>query len=237
MSTATYLSNVHSGKGLRGKRCHYLRFLRDNHDLLGDSILEVGAGTPAFLKEVPFSRRVALDNDDHYRQQFEDLGVDFIEATLDAETPHSWGSFAVIVCSDVFEHLLHPEKALQNIRAALTDSGILISHVPNEYRFLKTVKVMLGKEKGMYYHKDQEEWNDPHLRRFTDIGFRKFLSLTFSHNLRLNSLMPSRVEKGLNLLGLPAPYCLQAGPTYLSTNDEKISAEVRKRYRAASRFM
>jgi len=42
-------------------------------------------------------------------------------------------SFDFLVCSEVLEHLNHPEKALSSINAILKENGLLIVTVPNGY--------------------------------------------------------------------------------------------------------
>ncbi len=42
-------------------------------------------------------------------------------------------SFDFVICTEVLEHLHHPEKALNSIDKALKEAGILIASVPNGY--------------------------------------------------------------------------------------------------------
>jgi len=233
----SYLRDVLDKRGLGSTRRLLLRILERHRDLFGDSILEVGAGMPDFLLRVPVPRRAALDVEPYYADSFREAGIAFHLRDLDRQDLDDLGPFDIVVCTDVFEHLLHPEKALARIQRVMSPKGVLFSHVPNEFRLGKMLRVMLGREESVYWHADQPEWGDPHLRRFTDLGYRRFLSLAFRHNLRLNALKPSRYERPFNRLGLRAPYCLQAGPTYLSTNDAGLAAEFRRRAGRRARFM
>ncbi len=236
-SETSYLRDVLDKKGLGSTRRLLLRILEEQRDLFGDSILEVGAGMPDFLLRVPVPRRAALDIEPYYAEHFREAGIDFHLRDLDRQDLDDLGPFDIVVCTDVFEHLRHPAQALARIARIVAPGGVLFSHVPNEFHLGKMVKVMLGWEESVYWHADQPEWEDPHLRRFTDRGYRRFLALAFRHNLRLNALKPSRRERPFNRLGLRAPYCLQAGPTYLSTNDAGLAATFRQRAGGRARFM
>lgn len=227
MSEQSYLRDVHSQSGLGKKRRLYLKLFDQMPDVFGQSILDVGAGMPVFLEKTKFAKKTALDIDDYYREQFDALGIAFVKADLDREELSDIGPFDTAICSDVFEHLTQPLKALQSIKAVMTPGGVLLSHVPNEYRLKKTISIMLSRSEGMYYHTNMNEWDDPHFRRFTDRGFKRFLAQEFAHNLRLNPLSPSSQEKLLNGLGITAPLALTAGPTYFSTDDASKAAALK----------
>jgi len=59
-------------------------------------------------------------------------------------------------------------------------------------------------------------------RRFSDIGYQRFLSRRFAHNLKLSDLRYGRLARLVRAMGLGVPYCLQGGPTYASTNDPEV---------------
>ncbi len=233
----SYLRDILEKKGLGSTRKLLLRILEEHRDLFGDSILEVGAGLPDFLARVPMAKRAALDVEACYAEAFREAGITFHLRDLDGQDLEDLGLFDIVVCTDVFEHLLRPAEALARIARVTSPGGVLLSHVPNEFGLRKMLRVMLGREESVHWHAGQPEWEDPHLRRFTDRGYRRFLALHFRHNLRLNALKPSRHERPFNRLGLPAPYCLQAGPTYLSTNDPELAREFRRRAGRRARFM
>jgi hypothetical protein len=102
---------------------------------------------------------------------------------------------------------------------------VLFAHVPNEFR-LNTISTMLGRRTSVRYHKGFEEWEDPHLRRFTDLGFDKFLARHFEHRLRIVDLRYTSIMRLLSRLGLSMPLFLEYGPTYLCTNDPHRFAEL-----------
>lgn len=211
---STYLERSYAEKGVGGWRGLFVQFARR---LQPQSVLEAGAGAPDFLAQIPADRRAALDIGNRYEAAFRSAGIEFVQCDLDRERIDLHG-FDFVVCSDVFEHLLNPAFALETLRRSMSSGGVLFSHVPNEFR-LETLGVMLGRRRATMFHKDAEEWNDPHLRRFTDRGYRSFLETQFKHNVRLTDLRYERTARLWRALGIRPPYCLEGGPTYASTND------------------
>lgn len=97
---------------------------------------------------------------------------------------------------------------------------------------MNTIATMLGLRTSVRYHKGFEEWEDPHLRRFTDIGFDKFLAQHFEYRLRIVDLRYTAFMRLLSRLGLKMPFFLEYGPTYICTNDrEKFDQIVRLKRR------
>jgi SAM-dependent methyltransferase len=207
-------------KALSGWRRLYLRLLEA---LEPESVVECGCGPADFLSQLPQKiRRVGLDGNPGYLQQYEAAGIEFHAIDFDAdEFPEALTGFDTAVCSDVFEHLLYPQKLLGNVAGTLSGEGILFSHVPNEFRVAKMLPIMRGRAGSVMFHSDTEEWSNPHLRRFTDVGYRRFLGLEFEFNVPLSSLNAPKAARHLKRFGLPVPFGLQGGPTYASTNSRE----------------
>ncbi|HUO88499.1 MAG TPA: methyltransferase domain-containing protein [Rhizomicrobium sp.] len=216
---AAYLDRNFERKGVGGWRGLYLRFI---DRLAPASIAEFGAGAPDFLDQVEARRRVAIDIGERFAREFEERHIEFVCRDLESDAVSDLGPVDVAICSDVFEHLVNPAVALDRIVGALQPSGVLFSHVPNEFRLGHVLAVMTDRRQTLLFHKNSQEWEDPHLRRFTDIGYRAFLARCFRYNLRLTDLRYGRAARWLKWLGARVPYCLQGGPTYASTNDEAI---------------
>lgn len=219
-SVRRFNSEVHRPSGIGSWRLLYLSFIVA---LDVQSVVELGSGDPAFLIALPSSlRRVALDGSDSFQHDFIDHGIEFYPFDFDNESPPvPLKDFDVAICSDVFEHLLYPERSLDLLFAMLARGGLLFSHVPNEFHYKKTIRAMMGWTNSVYFHDHCEDWNNPHLRRFTDLGFRRFLERRFHYNLCLTDLKYSRLARLANRLGFRVPYCLEKGPTYASTNSEE----------------
>lgn len=218
-----YLNASFQSKGIGGWRELYLDFLRASPLQAMTSLVELGSGSSDFLRSVPQARKVAVDIGDRYAGEFRESGIDFHKRDLNTDTLADLGRFDIVICSDVFEHLIDPAFALANIRAMVGDEGVLISHVPNEFSLRKTLSVMMGRSTSMYFHKSEEEWTDPHFRRFTRIGFERFLRTNFQYNVPIQHLKHSRFARFLRVLGGTVPYCLEGGPTFISTNHEETA--------------
>ena len=218
-----YLERNFEAKGLGGWRKLYLSFIED---LAPYAVIELGAGAPEFLNRIEAERRVAVDVGQRFAQAFRSRNIEFACRDLEKDNLQDLGPVDVAICSDVFEHLVNPAAALDRVADLIGHHGILFSHVPNEYRLGHILRVMLGRGDTVQFHNGATEWEDPHFRRFSDVGYRRFLSRRFTHNLKLSDLRYGRPARLLRWLGLRVPYCLQGGPTYASTNDPAVFARL-----------
>ena len=186
-------------------------------------MVEFGCGRARFLEAVDASRRVALDGNADLAPLYAGIGIDFRPLDFDSDgLPDDLSGFGVAICSDVFEHLVFPRRLLERIRGTLKPDGVLLSHVPNEFRFGSTLRVLFGARDSVYFHEGFHEWNDPHVRRFTDVGYRAFLAEDFRYSVKLTrhgDRLPAKLLRGSRI---PVPYGLEGGPTYASTNDRGI---------------
>ena len=194
-----------------------------------ESIMEVGAGRGRILQAFPdCRRRIAVDVADDWLKEFQAAGIEFLRLDLDRDDLPQLQPVEISICSDVFEHLVHPARALRFLRVATSPAGLLISHVPNEFRLRRTLRIMLGLREATPTHPGFSEHNNPHLRRFTKIGFRRFLETEFRYNLFISDLRYGRTARFLRRLGLSVPYALEGGPTFLSTSSEATYLELQR---------
>lgn len=214
-----YLDTSFEAKGIGGWRALYLSFIQD---LAPYTVIELGAGAPEFLNQVEAAQRIAVDIGQRFTEAFRRNGIAFACRDLEKDDLDDLGPVDVAICSDVFEHLINPAAALTRISSLLGEHGMLFSHVPNEYRLGHLLKVMMNRCDTVQFHKGASEWDDPHFRRFSDVGFHGFLSQRFRYNLRLTDLRYGFGARVLRRMGFSVPYCLQGGPTYASTNNEAI---------------
>ncbi len=71
--------------------------------------------------------------------------VNAIVHDVDTGLPFKNGSFDVVWCGDILEHIFDPIFVLKEINRTLKDDGIVLITVPNELYLLNRVKVLLGK--------------------------------------------------------------------------------------------
>ena len=214
-----YLDRSFTTKGVGGWRKLYLAFIED---LAPYAVIELGAGAPEFLDQVEAARRIAVDVGQRFADDFKSRGIEFSCRDLEKDSLEDLGPVDVAICSDVFEHLINPAAALDSIAGLMGDHGVLFSHVPNEYKLSHILKVMFSRRETVQFHGGAPEWEDPHFRRFSDIGYQHFLSRRFQYNLKLSDLRYGRLARLSRTLGFGVPYCLQGGPTYASTNNRAI---------------
>lgn len=72
-------------------------------------------------------------------------------------------SFDYIILGDVLEHLVEPGKLLENLRAHLSDQGIIIASIPNILHFSAISKILMGS----FSYSDSGVLDRTHLRFFT----------------------------------------------------------------------
>lgn len=215
---AEYNAQVFRSKGLNEWRKIYISIIGQ---LNMGSIVEYGAGDPELLAALPKDiKKTAVDGTDTYKDTFQEKGIELIVQDLDKSGLSLSSSSEMAVCSDVFEHLINPSTCLYTIADNLTPSGVLFAHVPNEFVFRKTIGVMILGREAIYSHKHCNEWDHPHLHRFTDTGFKRFLGQRFEYLLKIADLKKTRINKISTTLGISVPYCLEGGPTYACTNDK-----------------
>lgn len=225
MDHQNYIRTYHRDHGLGPWRSLYLRIL--GH-MDATSILEAGAGSPAFLDACQIPHKTAVDIADTHADAFESQGIVFRQKNLDLDGLSDLGTFTVIVCSDVFEHLLNPLHALTQLHQVLHPDGVLFSHVPNEFAFRKLIKIMFGMKTSVNFHTKHlpDEWNDPHIRRFTDIGYKKMLEHEFTHNIKITQFRHSRFTSFLYQFTKKIPFTFEKGPTYISTNSDSTAEKI-----------
>ena len=106
------------------------RFARDRR------VLDLGCGAgygSGDLLEYGAAAVVGIDLDQrnvrYARRRFATSGVTFLQGDAEA-LPQGLGRFGLVVSSNVFEHLNHPEAALDRVHGLLEHGGLFILAVP-----------------------------------------------------------------------------------------------------------
>lgn len=104
------------------------------------SVLEIGAGDYSFsyVDIVPSSSWRMVDFAPPC-----DVQCDLNSEQVALDFPSK--SFDLVICTEVFEHLLWPHKLLAEIRRVLVDGGILIASVPNIVSLSYRMAWLLGR--------------------------------------------------------------------------------------------
>ncbi len=79
------------------------------------------------------------------------------------ELPYEEGYFDCIICADLLEHLVEPEKTLKKLKRYLSETGSLIISVPN-VRYYQVINMLV---EGRWHYDDAGIMDRTHLRFFT----------------------------------------------------------------------
>lgn len=115
---------------------------------IGGNVLDVGCGTEPYRRFITFEKYIGMD-------QFDELNPDILGSAT--EIPFKDKCFDAVLCTDVLEHITEPEKAINEMKRAIKDSGYLyvtvpqtwcLHYEPNDYfRFTKyAIKYLLEKD-------------------------------------------------------------------------------------------
>jgi len=102
------------------------------------------------------------------------------------------GNFDLVVCVEVLEHVLYPDKVLAYAREHLSDGGTAVVTIPNSYSWVYRIKYLFGINTAQGAPKRYEPpWRDPHLRYLNKTSFEKLLRTVFKvEDIHIFSLEP-----------------------------------------------
>jgi SAM-dependent methyltransferase len=95
----------------------------------GQAILDVGVGLGRVLSHFPSLERHGMDISFEYLKRARGQGIDVCLSRIE-DMPYRAGTFDIIVCTDVLEHVLDLNLCVQRILEALKPNGILLVRVP-----------------------------------------------------------------------------------------------------------
>ena len=103
-------------------------------------------------------------------------GFEAIEIDDASALPFAESSFDVVVCSEVFEHLLVPQLAAAEALRVLRPNGRLIVTVPNAAYWRDRLDALFGVwQPGGDDRARVEPWRSPHIRFFTPVTLKRML--------------------------------------------------------------
>ena len=140
-------------------------------------VLEVGVGAGNVLEQVPGGRLLGLDLSSFLlnkaRARLQRLPSHLLFASAE-ELPFADTCFERVYCTEVIEHVQHPERLIREMARVATDDAVLVITIPNEAIIdrLKEIVRRLGLSRwimrgsGTVARYDSPENNDWHLHHF-----------------------------------------------------------------------
>lgn len=86
----------------------------------------------------------------------------------DAAVPFADGSFDVVVCADVLEHLPDPDAALRRVGRWVAPGGSVVISLPNIANWAARLRLL----RGVWRYEELGTWDSGHLRFFTVASLR-----------------------------------------------------------------
>lgn len=134
-------------------------------------ILDVGCGTGIFMKPIidaGCTNCYGVDGHTEFAGRAIARGykeVKHVDDLNHSALSYEDNSFDLVVCKDVFEHLLNPPHALMEIKRVLKPGGMLLLHVPNHFPLIGRLKFLFSNNIDTFqYFKDESRWTFPHIR-------------------------------------------------------------------------
>lgn len=157
------------------------RKITDGLPVTGQRILSLGSGNCADIWHLAGGNDLfALDGSPSAIEAASAHGIKGQVYDLEQRLPFDDGVFDLVVCKDLLEHLVAPERLLNEIGRVLKPSGRLIVGIPNHFYLPFRLRILFGgnliwksilHDHGTLY----DEWNYMHVRFFTYGGLLRFL--------------------------------------------------------------
>lgn len=121
---------------------------------------------------------------------------ELILADLNESVPVLPGSFDAIICGDVLEHLLSPERVLRSLSASLAPAGQVVVSIPNVAHLSVRLMLLCGR----FEYAQRGILDRTHVHFYTRRSFRALLAAC--------GLRPERI------IAVPAPLALALPPRF-----------------------
>lgn len=150
-----------------------LHVLHQHIDVKSAKVLDVGCGTGLFFKPLVSagcSELYGVDGSHGFIDRAVKRGYKQVIVIPDLNInslPFNDKEFDLIVCKDVFEHLLNPKHVLAEICRVVKDGGLVLIHVPNHFPLEGRIKFLITNNIDTFkYFNSEGRWDFPHIRFF-----------------------------------------------------------------------
>ncbi|MFA6260108.1 MAG: methyltransferase domain-containing protein [Bacteroidia bacterium] len=140
-------------------------------DIKHAKILDVGCGTGIFMKslvDAGCKDFCGIDGYSEFADRAVARGYKEVKIVADLNTskiPYDDNQFDLVVCKDVFEHLLNPIHTLSEIHRVLKPEGLFLLHVPNHFPASARLRFLFSNNIDTFtFFKDESRWTFPHIR-------------------------------------------------------------------------
>lgn len=134
-----------------------------------DDILDIGCGAGHVIEKFPSGRITGVDISESMlnlaKKRLKEKKVKLIKGNVE-KLPFSGEKFDKIICTEVLEHIVKPQKAIDEIVRVSKENSVIVITIPNE-RIIIALKKLL-KKLGIYklFIKHVDVMNEWHLHEF-----------------------------------------------------------------------
>ena len=163
---------VQQNSGARRRQHKLLRWLYMSGLTQSSAVLDIGCGEAETVRlltklghrviGIDISLGVLLESKKRCPK------ASFVQQDFAFQLPFAEGSFKLVICLEVFEHLFYPKDLTREIRRVLAPGGTLICSVPYHGLPKNIIIALIAFER--HYRID-----NPHIRFFTDRTFQKMI--------------------------------------------------------------
>jgi len=112
----------------------------------GKRVLDVGCGDGVSASVlVPHNRVLGVDISETALSKASEKGIKTIKSDLNYGLPPLEGDFDVIILTEVVEHLVNPEKLIDDVVSIMGDDTLLVLSVPNTMNLMNRILFFLGR--------------------------------------------------------------------------------------------